>query len=232
MRNGAQSASLTKGKYRPRVNTFLRRSPSPPWVKDRKRLFGGVGIGRAAANAPSSTATSSNFDFSFAPAPSLTGAPAAGQSMWVEQDEDVPVEDNEDGIQPSIFDASVVQRSVEATNNTDRAGLQDASSTSLKRPALSDLFSARPKAPREMGYIERLAAGILREEVEAFTAVQPVADADSMGVGDQDRVERLERELEGANSALRRRDDEIADLKSQLEDMQMQLAMRQSVDDG
>ena len=36
VRNGAQSASLTKGKYRPRVNTFLRRSPSPPWVHGSK----------------------------------------------------------------------------------------------------------------------------------------------------------------------------------------------------
>lgn len=231
VRNGAQSASLTKGKYRPRVNTFLRRSPSPPWVKDRKRLFGGVGIGRTAANAPSNTATSSNFDFSFAPAPSLTGAPAAGQSMWVEQDEEMLVEDQENEIQPSIFDAPAVQRSTEETGNTGGAGTQGPSSTSLKRPALSDLFSARPKATRrEMGYIERLAAGLLREEVEAVTAVQPMADADLMGVGDQDRVERLERELEAANSALRGRDGEIADLKSQLEEMQTQLAMRQSVD--
>lgn len=231
VRNGAQSASLTKGKYRPRVNTFLRRSPSPPWVKDRKRLFGGIGIGRAAANAPANTATSSNFDFSFAPAPSLTGAPAAGQSMWVEQDEEMPVEDHEDEIQPSIFDAPAVQRSVEETSNTGRAGTQGHSSTPLKRPALSDLFSARPKAPREMGYIERLAAGLLREEVEAVTAVQPKAHADRMGGGDQDRVERLEQELEAANHALRRRDGEIADLNSQLEEMQTQLATRQSVDD-
>lgn len=214
VRNGAQSASLTKGKYRSRVNTFLRRSPSPPWVKDRQRLFGGVGIGRAA---PTATAKS-NFDFSFAPAPSVTGPTPPGESMWVEQDEDFPAEDDdeEDGIQPSVFDAPADEFA--------------APSNPLKRSAPSGFFSSHPKVPKEMGYIERLAAGLLQEDMEAEAAAQAAEAADPTVNGGQDRVEDLERELEAANSAILSRDSEIAELKLQLEELQMRLAMQESAD--
>ncbi|KAI7284917.1 hypothetical protein KC345_g2015 [Hortaea werneckii] len=40
---GAPSQAKGRKRYRERINTFLRRSPSPEWAKDRAKLYGGVG---------------------------------------------------------------------------------------------------------------------------------------------------------------------------------------------
>ncbi|KAI6847953.1 hypothetical protein KC332_g14020 [Hortaea werneckii] len=40
---GAPSQAKGKKRYRERINTFLRRSPSPEWAKDRAKLYGGIG---------------------------------------------------------------------------------------------------------------------------------------------------------------------------------------------
>lgn len=222
VRNGAESASLTKGKYRPRVNTFLRRSPSPPWVKDRKRLFGGVGIGRAGNTAPSST-----FDFSFAPAPALTGAPTGGDSMWVEQDEESEVKDadeDEEEELPSVFD--ITSPAEETATSIGHEG--QTRRHALKRQAPSGLITPRRKVPRQMGYIERLAAGLLREEEEeeAATLSPPVATAAGTTVSNEDRIAQLEADLEAANDAINEKNRDITDLRLENEELKTQLAFR------
>jgi hypothetical protein len=225
---------LTKGKYRPRVNTFLRRSPSSPWVKDRKRLFGGVGIGRTGASGSGNATPSSTFDFSFAAAPAPTGAPAGGDSMWVEQgDENEPkdAEDDEE-VLPSVFDNAVsTERDAATLGNGGRAQTRSPTSTPLKRPAPSDLLSARSKVPRRMGYIERLAAGLLREEEEEVAASPAVATAIRGTTSNDDRIAQLEDELNAANAAVNERIEEIADLRLKLEEAQTKLALQRSVDD-
>ncbi|RMY30278.1 hypothetical protein D0865_15298 [Hortaea werneckii] len=40
---GAPSQAKGRKRYRERINTFLRRSPSPEWAKDRAKLYGGTG---------------------------------------------------------------------------------------------------------------------------------------------------------------------------------------------
>ena len=234
VRNGAESASLTKGKYRPRVNTFLRRSPSPPWVKDRKRLFGGVGIGRTGASGPGNAAPSSTFNFSFGSAPALTGAPAGEDSMWVEQDEESELNDAEEDeeVLPSVFDKASSAEGTGATlGNEGRAGPHTTPSTPLKRPAPSDLTSSRKKVPRQMGYIERLAAGMLREEEEAVAASPPATTAAGITVSSEDRIAQLKDELNAANAAINEQKREIAELKSKVEELQTQLASQRSVED-
>ncbi|KAM0712911.1 hypothetical protein Q7P35_000362 [Cladosporium inversicolor] len=233
VRNGAESASLTKGKYRPRVNTFLRRSPSPPWVKDRKRLFGGVGIGRAGNAAPSST-----FDFSFAPAPALTGAPTGAESMWVEQDEDIDVkyaDEDEEEVLPSVFDnPSSAGGPVATLGNEGATQLHGTPGNAIKRQAPPGLINPRRKVPRQMGYIERLAAGLLREEVEEEAAAlsPPVATAARTVRSMEVRALQLEDDLDAANAALNEKESEIAELKLQVEELQTQVALRESVDDN
>jgi hypothetical protein len=235
VRNGAESASLTKGKYRPRVNTFLRRSPSPPWVKDRKRLFGGVGIGRTGANGSGNATPSSTFNFSFGSAPALTGAPTGEDSMWVEQDEDSELNDAEEAeedVFPSVFDKAPSAEGTGATlGNEGRAGPYTTPSTPLKRPAPSHLTSSRKKVPRQMGYIERLAADILREEEEAVAASPPATTAGRIIVSSEDHIAQLEDDLNAVNAAISGKDREIAELKSKVDELQTQLALRRSVED-
>jgi len=230
VRNGAQSASLTKGKYRPRVNTFLRRSPSPPWVKDRKRLFGGVGIGRTAPTAQRDAPLVPNFGFSFAAAPAPVGLPEEQESMWVEQNEgedvNMDVDDGNEEFLPSIFDSHAASQSTGgALRDTDSLGEDLLAPQPPRRPAPASLFFAQPRVPKEMGYIERLAAGLTEEEAQAATAEYSDMNYGATGGGGQDRVALLESELQVTRDALSAKDQEIADLKSELEEMQTRMGL-------
>ena len=231
VRNGAQSASLTKGKYRPRVNTFLRRSPSPPWVKDRKRLFGGVGIGKTAPTAQRDVPPVSSFDFSFAAAPAPVGLPQEQQeSMWVEQnvDEDVnkTMDDGNEEFLPSIFDAHAASQATGGALRDPVSLDQDPLAQPVRRPAAASLFFAEPRVPREMGYIERLAAGLTEEEAQDMTADYPAMNVGATGAGGEGRVALLESELQVTRDALSAKDQEIVDLKSELEEMQTRMGMQ------
>jgi hypothetical protein len=234
VRNGAESASLTKGKYRPRVNTFLRRSPSPDWVKDRRKLFGGTGIGRTGANASANPAPASPFSFTFASAPALAGASSREESIWVDQDdenelEEKPDVEEEEEVLPSVFDSRpAADRTTGDGGNTRTHG---ASVTPSRRQASTSLFSARRKSPREMGYIERLAAGILQEDTEELEATTPREITHAAPSLDQDRIAQLQHELDAANRAIDERDGKIAQLESELEDAHMQMALQRSTED-
>lgn len=85
-----------------------------------------------------------------------------------------------------------------------------------------------------MGYIERLAAGLLEEDVEdARSGEQTVSAAavdDPFERSSAERVKELEQQLEAATSMINERDQEIEDLKGQLEEMQMQMAMERSME--
>jgi hypothetical protein len=230
VRNGAQSASLTKGKYRPRVNTFLRRSPSPPWVKDRKRLFGGVGIGRTAPTAQRDAPPVPNFGFSFAAAPAPVGMPEEQESMWVEQNEgedvNMDIDDGNAEFLPSIFDSHAAGQSTGgALRDTDSLGEDLLAPQPARRPAAASLFFAQPRVPKEMGYIERLAAGLTEEEAQAATAEYLDMNYGATGANGEDRVAVLESELQVTRDALSAKDQEIADLKSELEEMQTRMGL-------
>ncbi|KAK5130734.1 hypothetical protein LTR08_001721 [Meristemomyces frigidus] len=69
---GAPTEAKGRGRYRARINPFLRRSPSPDWAKDRSKLYGGfdnlartgrygsVGASVEASNEGMTTMTRSN----------------------------------------------------------------------------------------------------------------------------------------------------------------------------
>jgi hypothetical protein len=229
VRNGAQSASLTKGKYRPRVNTFLRRSPSPPWVKDRKRLFGGVGIGRTAPTAQRDAPPVPSFDFSFAAAPAPVGLPEEQESMWVDEDPDVnmDIDDGNEEFLPSIFDSHAASQAAGgALRDPDSLGEDLTAPQPSRRPAPASHFFAQPRVPKEMGYIERLAAGLTEEEAKAATAEFSDVNYGATGANDQGRVALLESELQVTRDALSAKDQEIADLKSELEETQARMGLQ------
>jgi hypothetical protein len=154
--------------------------------------------------------------------------------MWVEQgDENEPkdAEDDEE-VLPSVFDNAVsIERDAATLGNGGRAQTRSTPSTPLKRPAPSDLLSARSKVPRRMGYIDRLAAGLLREEEEEVAASPAVATAIRGTTSNDDRIAQLEDELNAANAAVNERIEEIADLRLKLEEAQTKLALQRSVDD-
>ena len=155
--------------------------------------------------------------------------------MWVEQDEDdepKEAEDNDEEVLPSVFDKAPSAEEPTATLGHE-GGIQphSAPSTPLKRQAPSALASSRKKVPRQMGFIERLAAGILREDEEEAEAAlsPPVATAAGTAVSNEDRIAQLEEELEAAKVALSEKDREITELQLGLEEAQTQLALQKSV---
>jgi len=77
-----------------------------------------------------------------------------------------------------------------------------------------------------MGYIERLAAGLTEEEAQAMTADYSDLDSGATDANGQDRVALLESELQVTKDALSAKDQEIADLKSELEEMQTRMALQ------
>ena len=149
--------------------------------------------------------------------------------MWVEQnvDEDVKMtmDDGNEEFLPSIFDAAS-----QATGGALRDPVsldQDLLAPQpSRRPASSSLFFDEPRVPREMGYIERLAAGLTEEEAQDMTAEYPAMNYGTTVANGQDRVELLESELQVTKDALSAKDQEIADLKSELEKMQTRMGMQ------
>lgn len=153
--------------------------------------------------------------------------------MWVEQDDENELEvkhENEE-VLPSVFDATQAEDGFATmTSEGEGSGARGSVASHSKRQASTSLFATRRKAPREMGYIERLAAGLLQEDSEAMDALtREVADAALSS--DQDRVAQLEYDLDAASDALDARNEEIAQLKSELNDLQMQMALRRSIGD-
>jgi hypothetical protein len=142
--------------------------------------------------------------------------------MWVEQDDESELKEEEDDeeVLPSVFDNLPSAGGPAAT--LDNEGTTQSRGTSgnlLKRPAPSESITPRKKVPRQMGYIERLAAGILREEEEEAAASPPVATAARPTASAEDRIAQLEADLDAANAAVNERDEIIADLKLQLEEL-------------
>jgi hypothetical protein len=77
-----------------------------------------------------------------------------------------------------------------------------------------------------MGYIERLAAGLTEEEAQAATAEFSDVNYGATGANGQDRVALLESELQVTRDALSAKDQEIADLKSELAEMQTRMGIQ------
>jgi len=156
--------------------------------------------------------------------------------MWVGQDEDSDTkeaeDDEEEEILPSVFDkAASTEPTGAADGNEGTTQPHSAPNTPLKRPAPSTLTSSRKKVPKQMGYIERLAAGILRDEEEEAAASPLVATAAGTAASNEDRIAQLEEELDAANAALSEKDGELGEVRLELEEVQTQLALQRSVDD-
>lgn len=148
--------------------------------------------------------------------------------MWVEQDEESEIndaEEDEEEVLPSVFDKAPSAEGTDATlGNESRARPHTTPSTPLKRPALSDLTTSRKKVSRQMGYIERLAAGILQEGEEDVSASPPVTTAAGIAASSEDRIAQLEDDLDTANAALDEKTREVAELELKVEELQTQLA--------
>lgn len=222
VRNGAESVSKTRGKYRHRINTFLRRTPSPPLVKDRARLFGGQGIGRRAPFRPEHLRQGDgelDVDDGFV----MAGDGEGNGGLWVPQDE---------------FDDATAQPDGSFDNDEDFA---PSGSGLAKRPAPQQLFSPRPKAPRQMGYIERLAAGIAAQPEERQDGEGEDEDEDENGgisaapgnaTAGLAVVQQLQAELEEAREIVYRQDEEIQTLREQVEELQARVAVERSLQQG
>lgn len=98
-----------------------------------------------------------------------------------------------------------------------------------KRVASPLLHAPSAKVQKQMGYIERLAAGITEEadaeEEEEEADIPPSAGGES---SDSAVVQQLQAELTETGEIVLRQDEEIQMLRDQVEELQSQLAMERS----
>lgn len=205
VRNGAPSSSLTRGKYRARLNTFLRRSSTPPSALDPVRLFGGA---RGRRNVPASSTTGMGNDHGLNDAGFGSAVrQSEEESMWVDQDDEeeqaVEGEDDEDEqLQDAVTDAN---------DKTYLANEPTGSFRGSKRAVSPTFATAAPrrKAPKQMNFIERMAAQMDEEQPSAAAATphaqEPEADfaeSRSTVTGPRAEIERLRKALEAAEGQI------------------------------
>lgn len=217
IRNGAESLSKTRGKYRARINTFLRRSPSPPSVRDRAKLFGGLGVGRGPYPRYGKSQGGEG-----GREPSFTPSQPDRESLWMQQDED-----EDDSGPTSRASGSGLNEATSGALHAHDTGMQF--SSPAKRVASPLLHAPRAKVQKQMGYIERLAAGITdeadAEEEEEEADIPPSAGGES---SDSAVVQQLQAELTETREIVLRQDEKIQMLRDQVEELQSQLAMERS----
>lgn len=109
VRLGAPSAAKGRQRYRARINTFLRRSASPSWAKDRAKLYGGIGEQAKAYMASREAGKGGASDAEVGgPAPAvLAEEQPEEESLWVQEDEESDVGEYEEGYGDGVGDQDV-----------------------------------------------------------------------------------------------------------------------------
>ncbi|KAK5114424.1 hypothetical protein LTR85_010247 [Meristemomyces frigidus] len=238
---GAPTSAKGRDRYRARINTFLRRSPTPPFSKDRSKLYGGIGdlahSGMASTALQGATGASMALQGIMGTAMPKPAADEGEDSMWVDQDEDVPAAEAEED-QPrftSSDDASARTRPIELPDDTS----SDASpftrlANNVQSPELEVVpataedaieLPRRTKLPQPMSFMERMAA---TEEADVDTSPREKAVVDSGSYATQ-----LERELVEANSKIDSLASAFEQAQARIEELEGEAAaLRDEIDAG
>ncbi|KAI6805507.1 hypothetical protein KC332_g540 [Hortaea werneckii] len=120
---GAPSQAKGKKRYRERINTFLRRSPSPEWAKDRAKLYGGVGTQARAFTASHQAnpyQAQAQAVQKYDTQPETTSSVARG--LFVEDDEEMREDEDDEFSGAEASDAMTWERQPIEPGNTSTPG--------------------------------------------------------------------------------------------------------------
>ncbi|KAK4542999.1 hypothetical protein LTR36_005997 [Oleoguttula mirabilis] len=241
VRFGAPSQAKGRDRYRARINTFLRRSPTPPFSKDRSKLYGGIGgLAHADATAAGAYAAAG----ASRALQDVTGTAMPEQvnereeSMWVDQDEDeeeVPAVDaNESGPCSASSQAAYFKtRPIELADDTSSDASPFArliTEVRTSEPGANDPADTteadvhkpqRMKLPQPMSFMERMAApGEGSADTSPNAREKATVDSGSYAsqlerelVEANERVESLTRAFGRAQGRIQELEGEVAALR-------------------
>ncbi|KAI7367694.1 hypothetical protein KC336_g21174, partial [Hortaea werneckii] len=168
---GAPSQAKGKKRYRERINTFLRRSPSPEWAKDRAKLYGGVGTqARAFTASHQAKAHKAQAAQKYDTQPETTSSVA--RSLFVEDDEEMHEDEDEAMSGAEASNAMLWERQpIEPGSNSTRGPASHVRSSSINATVSGsetptthqDYERRRGKQHQPKSFLERMAA---EEEAE------------------------------------------------------------------
>ncbi|KAI7533581.1 hypothetical protein KC331_g12992 [Hortaea werneckii] len=158
---GAPSQAKGRKRYRERINTFLRRSPSPDWAKDRAKLYGG-GSARARAFEDNARQAPAAQKYDMQSEVTSSGA----QGLFLEDDEEMrDVEDDETSDAEASDAMTWDDQPVEPGNNEASGALSHARdppvdatvSASETSTTQQDQERRRGKKRQPRSFLERMA---------------------------------------------------------------------------
>ncbi|KAK5113833.1 hypothetical protein LTR62_003217 [Meristemomyces frigidus] len=245
VKNGAPSDAPGRKRYRPRINAFLRRDPSPEWAKDRSKLYGnigelarvgaaeGLGAGRVSKMTANEggRAASVGLDDACGNGAMMGDDGDESESMWVEQDDSESMwmeQDDANGASPEpricvpggFTDDLDDQADTNATPPTDEAAVLATKAT----------LSRRKQLPQPMSFIDQLAAtpSLPQTEPQPTNIRSPSAHDSCLGSQSKDngrypielelRLGEVNEEMQGLRNQLSAAQGRILRLEAEVED--------------
>lgn len=209
---GAPSLAKGRERYRARINTFLRRSPTPPWAKDRSKLYGGVGEQARAFTASMALQDATGASMALQGiADTATSTPRYDnhESMWVEHADEMPTTTPPPNItQPSAVEKTFANKTapIELVDDTTSDGSPDTRVMHDGWGAQPDDLVAdnatekpRRKLAQPMNFMERMAA---EEAANAETNTSPKSREQNQVMDSGSYASQLEQELVKANARI------------------------------
>jgi len=238
---GAPSAAKGRDRYRPRINTWLRRSPSPPWSKDRSKLYGGVGDQARAFTASMVLQDATGASMALQ---GVTGAAPTTirqdrqQSLWIEEEDDDPPAAATEEIAASASDATFDQtRPIEFPDpspsdaQTPFARAPKESYASEIEPVPEKDIAEEPrrkKLAQPMSFMERMAADPADDSAPVDTSPnahdKPDLDSGSYASQLEQQLLKAKEYVEHLTSALNHAQEKIEGLETEVVCLRSNLA--------
>ncbi|KAI7301219.1 hypothetical protein KC315_g16768 [Hortaea werneckii] len=220
---GAPSQAKGRKRYRERINTFLRRSPSPEWAKDRAKLYGGAGA-RARAFEDNARQAPAAQKYDMQSEVTSSGA----QGLFLEDDEEMrDVEDDETSDAEASDAMTWDDQPVEPGNNKASGALSHARdppvdatvSASETSTTQQDQERRRGKKRQPRSFLERMAAeGDDDEEEEEQEFPRRRAVPTSLDTGTY--ASQLEIQLMEANAKVKTLTEDLDQAYDRIEELE------------
>ncbi|GAB1741755.1 hypothetical protein NU219Hw_g7165t1 [Hortaea werneckii] len=224
---GAPSQAKGRKRYRERINTFLRRSPSPEWAKDRAKLYGGVGARARAFTTSLDKKTAHQAQAAQRYGTQLETTTSSAQSLFLEDDEEM--RDVEDDV-TSAAEASETmtwehQPIAPGSNRAPAAAshardpLVDAAVSESETPTTEQEHEKRHGKKRQpKSFLERMAAEEDEEDDEEQDFPRRRAEPTSLDTGTY--ASQLEIQLTEANAKVKTLTEDLDQAYDRIEELE------------
>ncbi|KAI7171470.1 hypothetical protein KC316_g13193 [Hortaea werneckii] len=218
---GAPSQAKGRKRYRERINTFLRRSPSPEWAKDRAKLYGGVGArARAFEENARQAPAAQKYDMQ-------TEATSSGaQGLFLEDDEEMRESEDDVTSAAEASDAMTWEdQPVEPGNNKASGAASHARNSSIDAAVSESETSTtqqdqerrRGKKRQPKSFLERMAA---EEDDEEEEQEFPRRRAEPTSLDTGTYASQLEVQLMEANAKVKTLTEDLDQAYDRIEELE------------